>query len=622
MTNPYLPDPMITLGDDGTPRSGISGDIYFSTSGGIEETRHVFLGGIGAPEIWRQQVPCRIAELGFGTGLNFLVTWQAWKNTTPAGAQLDYLAIEGFPIEQQQLAAIYADVPELAAEADALLASLPPRIGGPHRLLFDGGRVRLTLMYGDVGEMLAAMTGTIDAWYLDGFAPSKNPAMWSEDVLAAIARLSAPGARLATFSAAGAVRRGLEVEGFAVEKRQGFGRKRDCISAVMTAGCPRGAGLARGARVAVVGSGIAGGCMVRSLAARGMSVTLVDAVAEPGAGASGNPAALIAPRLPRVRVPFGRIMASAYHYAIRFYEALQAEGAPVWLGARGAFTMARNDDEEQRQVRSITAFGWPDSIMRRIDADEATALLGTPVAKGGVWFAEAGTLSPPAITRHLASEADVLTASVGDLVRTDQGWLVMDQAGQRVGCFDAVVVCAGIGIMQLMRARHWPLVANRGQLAYLPPIIGAPTVPVSYGGYLSPPISFADGSTGHVLGATYAGQDEMPPDGWQDLNDDDTRGLIDMLRDNLPSLDVAPPVGGRTALRATIRDYMPLAGCIEEGLYSLGALGSRGFLTAPLLAELVADQMIDAPQPLEADLVRLLDPRRFNKTDKQSNASS
>lgn len=611
MTNPFLPDPMITLGDDGTPRSGVSGDIYFSTAGGIAETRHVFLGGIGAPEIWQARPHVRLAELGFGTGLNFLETWQTWKRTAPVGAHLDYVAIEGFPIEREQLTAILALIPELADEAEALLASLPPRIGGPHRLLFDAGRVRLTLMYGDVVEMLSVMTGKVDAWYLDGFAPAKNPEMWSDSVLKAIARLSAPGARLATFSAAGSVRRGLEAEGFSVEKRQGFGSKRDCVSAVMTDERRGGTQLAPDARVAVIGSGIAGGCMVRTLAARGMTVTLVDAFAEPGAGASGNPAALIAPRLPRVRVPFGRIMASAYHYAIRFYDSLAAEGTPVWLGARGAFTMARNDDEEQRQVRSITAFGWPDGIMRRIEPDEATALLGTPVSKGGVWFAEAGTLSPPAITRHLAKDVETLTANVGALMRTEQGWQILDQGGQVVGCYDAVVVAAGIGIMPLMRERHWPLVANRGQLAYLPPIKGAPVVPVSYGGYLSPLISFTDGSSGHVLGATYAGQDELPPDGWQDLNADDTQGLINMLRDNMPSLDVAPPVGGRTALRATIRDYMPLAGCIEDGLYSLGALGSRGFLTAPLLAELVADQMIDAPQPLEADLVKLLDPRRF-----------
>ncbi len=239
-------------------------------------------------------------------------------------------------------------------------------------------------------------------------------------------------------------------------------------------------------------------------------------------------------------------------------------------------------------------------------------MLGTPVAKGGAWFPDAGTLSPLAITGHLTAGIAYRTSKVSAFKRASKGWEVINTAGECIGCFDAVVVAAGIGVMELMRDRQWPLVANRGQLAYLPAIKGAPSVPVSYGGYLSPLIAFADGTSGHVLGATYAGQDDLPEDGWQNLREADTRELIGMLHDNMPSLDLGAPIGGRTGLRATIRDYMPLAGCIEDGLYSLGALGSRGFLTAPLLAELVADQMMAAPQPLEADLVKLLDPRRFS----------
>ncbi|MEX2311226.1 MAG: tRNA (5-methylaminomethyl-2-thiouridine)(34)-methyltransferase MnmD, partial [Rhodospirillales bacterium] len=177
-TPPILPDPLVTLGDDGTPRSGVSGDVYFSTAGGVQETQHVFLGGIGAPDAWQGKQHFRIAELGFGTGLNFLVTWQAWKRSAPKGAHLDYVSVEGYPIEVEALGSILAGVPELADEAAALLAAYPPRVGGLHRLHLDGGRVRLTLLYGEVEAMLDAMTGSVDAWFLDGFAPSKNPGMW------------------------------------------------------------------------------------------------------------------------------------------------------------------------------------------------------------------------------------------------------------------------------------------------------------------------------------------------------------------------------------------------------------------------------------------------------------
>ena len=618
MTTPILPDPLVTLGDDGTPRSGVSGDIYFSTAGGVDETHHVFLGGIGAPEVWQARKNFRIAELGFGTGLNFLVTWQAWKRTAPNGAHLDYVSVEGYPIDAGTLASILASVPELAAEAAALLAAYPARVGGVHRLLLDGGRVRLTLLYGEVETMLDALTGSVDAWFLDGFAPSKNQAMWTDMVLSAVARLSAPGARLATFSAAGAVRRGLAGVGFKVTKRKGFGYKWACVSAVYEKELPATARPSV-ARVAVIGAGIAGGCLARSLSARGFEVTLIDRAAEPGAGASGNPVALLAPRLPRERTPMGRLMAAAYLHAVRFYDGLAAEGASVWLGPRGGFTMARNADEDERQERAVQAFGWPDDIMRRVSAGEASRLCGTQVPTGGLWFAAAGALSPPALTRYLArhparhpdSAATHLQAEVGAIKKSGQTWQLMDKAGCEISEFDAVVMAAGIGLLDMKAEYRWPLRANRGQLAYLPEIRGAPVVPVTYGGYLSPPVPLGNGDRGHVLGATYGGRDDVPEEGWQELSDKDSQQMLVMLEQNLPSITAAPPIGGRVSLRATIRDYMPLAGRVEDGLYVLGGLGSRGFLTAPLLAELVADQISGAPTLLEVDLVSALDPNRF-----------
>lgn len=613
MTTPILPDPLVTLGDDGTPRSGVSGDVYFSTAGGVEETHHVFLGGIGAPEVWQGKTHFRIAELGFGTGLNFLVTWQAWKRTAPAGAHLDYISVEGYPIDAVTLARILAGVPELEVEAAALLAAYPARVGGVHRLLLDGGRVRLTLLYGEVEAMLDTMTGSVDAWFLDGFAPSKNQAMWTDAVLSAVARLCAPVARLATFSAAGAVRRGLAGAGFKVSKRKGFGYKWACVSAVYEEESLPVTARPSVARVAIIGAGIAGGCLARALSVRGIDVTLIDRASEPGAGASGNPAALLAPRLPRERVPMGRLMAAAYLHAVRFYEGLAAEGASVWLGPRGGFTMARNADEDERQARAIQAFGWPETVMRRVSAEEASRRCGTQVPNGGLWFAAAGTLSPPALTRYLASTATYLQAAVGAIKASTsrQGWQLMDKAGCEIGIFDAVVMAAGVGLMDMKAEHRWPLRANRGQLAYLPEVSGAPAVPITYGGYLSPLVPLVGDDRGHVLGATYGGRDEVPEDGWQVLNDEDNVQMLAMLEQNLPSITAAPPTGGRVSLRATIRDYMPLAGRVEEGLYVLGGLGSRGFLTAPLLAELVADQISGAPLPLEADLVAALDPNRF-----------
>lgn len=599
---------MIEIGPDGTPVSGVSGDVYFSKAGGVEETRHVFLGGIGAPDVWLNRETYRIGELGFGTGLNFLVTWRDWKRAVSNGAQLDYVAVEGYPIPIDQLRALLAGLPELAGEVGALLANWPVRVGGVHRMHFEGGRVRLTLLFGEVGEILKAASGHVDAWYLDGFAPARNPSMWTPEVLAEVRRLSAPGARLATFSAAGAVRRSLGDLGFEVVKREGFGRKRDCVAARL----PEGPAASRPERVGVIGAGIAGGALVRALSARGIECTLIDKAERPGGGASGNPAALLAPRLPRGRTALGRIMAASYLYAVRFYDGLVAEGAPVWQGVRGGLAMARNDDEAERQARAVAAFGWPDDVMRAVDAVEASALCGVTVEKGGLWFSGAGTLIPPAITAHLARDAAYLQVEIATYERTNEGWNLRDKGGAEIGCFDSVILAAGVGVMALPRGEKWPLRANRGQIAYLPPLVSGPDVPVTYGGYLSPALDLPTGEAGHVLGATYARRDEMPAADWETLRGVDDVHMLELMREYLPALTTSGPIGGRVSLRATIRDYIPLAGRVNDRLYVLGGLGSRGFLTAPLLAELVADQVAGAPLPLEADLVAALNPARFN----------
>ncbi|WNK01347.1 FAD-dependent 5-carboxymethylaminomethyl-2-thiouridine(34) oxidoreductase MnmC [Thalassospiraceae bacterium LMO-JJ14] len=608
MTNPYLPDPMIEIGPDGTPRSGVSGDVYFSKHGGIAESRYVFLGGIGAPEVWNARSHYRIGELGFGTGLNFLVTWHEWKKSAPADAQLDYMAVEGYPIPIATLSTILRRVPELAHEADALLGQWPPRVGGVHRLHLEGGRVRLTLLFGEAQVMLTDHDGQVDAWYLDGFAPSRNPDMWTPGVLAEVARLSGPGARLATFSAAGAVRRGLADLGFNVHKRDGFAHKRDCVTASLDGDLPA---LVL-PNVAVIGAGIAGGAIARALGQRGMKITLIDKADAPGSAASGNPAALLAPRLPRERTPLGRIMAQSYLYAVRYYDRLAAEGAEVWLGARGGLALARNASEAERQSRAVAAFGWPDDIMRLVDADESTALAGIEVASGGLWFSRAGTLNPSAITAHLAAGAAYLQADVGDMIRETGQWLLKTPDGNEIGMFDIVVLAAGVGVLRLMGAQPWPLRANRGQLAYLPALNPGPKVPVTYGGYLSPVVDLPEIGKGHVLGATYARRDEVPDRDWEALRPEDEAHMRSVLEEHLPSVQAETAIGGRTALRATIRDYIPLAGAAGDDFYVLGGLGSRGFLTAPLLAELIADRLTGAPLPLEASLVRALDPSRFS----------
>lgn len=605
MSSTELPDPLFSLGEDGTPRSAVSDDVYFSVDGGLDESRHVFIDGIRGREIWPNTKRERIGELGFGTGLNFLVTWHDWLRLAPADATLDYAAVEGFPIPIEQLRAALRPMSSVLPETTEFLDAYPVRVGGYHRLLLAAGRVRLTLMYGDVEDMLGEMRGSVDAWYLDGFAPSKNADMWSPDVLEMVAKHTAPGGRIATFSAAGAVRRGLAAHGFDIVKRPGFGRKRECVAGqkqdTVSHDIP--------ARVAVVGAGIAGTCAATSIAARGADVTLIDGGTD--LAASGNPGALIAPRLPREQTPMGQIMARCFLFAIPFYDRLRDQGVDVWHGARGAFAMARDDREAERQQRAKVAFGWPDSVMRLVDPAEASRLTGGEITRPGVWFPGAGTLNPRGVVRALRSRLKHVSEAIGKIVPDGASWDVFNEDARTIGRFDAVILAAGADIQRWLPDGNWPIRPNRGQIAYVTTGEDGPKVPITYGGYYTPEIDLGDGQRGHVVGATYARRDEIPEADWNVVRPQDAETMIAALDEHIPRAGVNEIIGGRTALRATVRDYLPLVGSIAPDQSMIGGLGSRGFLTAPLMAELLADQIFGNVAPVEGSLADAVRPTRF-----------
>ena len=211
--------------EGGVPVSTRFDDPYFSLADGLAETRHVFLAGNGLPA--RLAPGFRIAELGFGTGLNLLATQAAWRAAGASGT-LHYTSFEAFPMASADMEHALAAFPQVAGDVPALIAALAAG-PGPHDL---PGGVRLTVIPGDARVTLPAWEGTADAWFLDGFAPAKNPELWEPAILAAVAARMAAGGTLATYTAAGHVRRALAEAGLVVERLPGFGRKRHMTRAV------------------------------------------------------------------------------------------------------------------------------------------------------------------------------------------------------------------------------------------------------------------------------------------------------------------------------------------------------------------------------------------------------
>jgi len=219
----------LTFNVDEMPISEAYGDVYHSAAGAHAQARHVFLAGNGLPGRWRGRADFVILETGFGLGLNFLATWLAWQGDPQRCGTLHFISLEKHPFAAADLALAQAAWPEFALLAEALRGHWPALEAGEHRLEFEAGRVLLSLVFGDAVDTLPRLNTAVDAFYLDGFSPTRNPELWSPALCLSLARLAVRGATLATWSVAGSVRRALAAAGFAVARRPGFAGKRQML---------------------------------------------------------------------------------------------------------------------------------------------------------------------------------------------------------------------------------------------------------------------------------------------------------------------------------------------------------------------------------------------------------
>ena len=607
-----MPAPLVpaelAFATDGTPYSTAYGDVYHSAASGPAQARHVFLAGNGLPGRWAGRRVFTVLETGFGLGLNFLATRAAWRADPQRCARLHFVSVEKHPFRGEDLAQLHVRYAELAPLAAELCAAWPLLVPGLHRLEFDGGRVVLTLAFADLAEALPQLRLAADAIYLDGFAPAKNPEMWSAQALKALARTAARGASAATWSAAGAVRAALEQAGFEVEKRAGFAAKRDMLVARYA---PRGRATSLPAapperRALVIGAGLAGAAACERLAVRGWEVTLIERRREPAQEASGNHAGVFHPVATPDDSVLARLTRAGSLYALSRWGALpSAAWAPC-----GVLQLARDDDEDAAQQRALDALGAPRAYARRVTRAEASDLAGAEVACGGLWFGPAGWARPPVLARaqiaHAAAEA-CFGIEVAALEREGEAWSARDAAGTLIARAPVVVLANAADAPRLLPSPDIALRHVRGQLTHLPAEgLRAPRLPLLRGGFVLPEI---EGTV--VIGASYDFDD---PDPHQRA--EGHAGNLERLERILPGavrgLDPAA-LDGRVGFRAVTRDRLPVVGEVAPGLYGAFAYGSRGLVWAALAAELLASIIEGEPLPLEGTLADALDPARFTR---------
>ena len=635
----------------GTPVSSEFGDVYFSNDNGLSETRYVFLQQNRLPERFSHHDSDSfvIGETGFGTGLNFLATMAAFLEQAPLsgnGSRLHFISVEKYPLTQADLRKALAAWPELAPLSQPLIDQWPLPVSGCHRLLFADGRIRLDLWFGDIKEMLPQVphpaTGLVDAWYLDGFSPAKNPEMWTQDLFDDLARLARPDATLSTFTCAGFVRRGLIAAGFAMKKVKGHGSKREMLAGVREGKVPqqsiapwyaRPAG--REGEVLIIGGGIASAMTALSLVERGRHVTLLCEDGEPASGASGNRQGALYPLLNGEHDALSRFYSLAFGFARNRLLAL-AKHHPVAFSLCGV-TQLGYDDKSAAKLAKMSQGPFPPELMHPLSAAEVEQVVGLPCDADGVSYPLGGWLCPADLTRAAIREAQasgrlevVFNAAATHIAEQDGGWRVESRDGRQWRAPN-LVVAAGHQLPALLPFAELPLYPGRGQVSHVPTTAGLSQLKtvLCYDGYLTPAHNGA-----HCIGASYG------------RNQTDLAYRTDEQEQNRARLQACVPqqrwpaevdVSGaqaRVGVRCASRDHLPVAGPVARlaaladhdvnapadqqsalplhaGLYVLGALGSRGLCSAPLCGELVASEICGEPLPLAADLLEALHPARY-----------
>ncbi len=670
-----LPAADLQWNENEEPLSNTFGDIYFSRGDGLAETEYVFLAQNHLAERWRALDPtCSgvfvIGETGFGTGLNFLCAWRLWREIAPRSWRLHYVSVEKFPLDTATLRRAllpwrqHEQRPRFAELGDTLLAHYPPRVRDCHLRHIDDN-VTLQLLFGDATAQLHALHDSaasdldnpfhVDAWFLDGFAPAKNPEMWQPPLFAQIARLSQPGTTFATFTVAGIVKRGLQEAGFSIEKFPGFGSKRQMLRGQFTqpqasiitrneklraieywAYSPPALQLARRQRVAIIGGGLAGTTTARALAQRDCDVILLEKETALAHAASGNPQGVLYTKLSPQDGALNRFALASYLFALDFYRSLVAENSA--LGDFCGVLQLLDDETQWQQLRA--AFSEQSEWVQCVNAERASELVSCAIGKPALWFSRAGWLAPKAICEYLVQHdgIDVHTdCAVHTLDCIDNNWRIDTNNGAISA--DAIVIANAQNAAQFPHTSTLPLKTIRGQISELPAryLRAQPTAVICHEGYLTPH------ALGLHIGATF------------DLHDSDARDValraeshrhnLQMLHTALPELLAETPdtidkstLKGRAGYRCATPDYLPIVGAVADvdgmraryaalaknaqtrvtepgayfpGLYVNVGHGSRGLTSTPLCAELLAALIAGEPRPLPRDLRQALSPARF-----------
>ncbi|RJX67470.1 bifunctional tRNA (5-methylaminomethyl-2-thiouridine)(34)-methyltransferase MnmD/FAD-dependent 5-carboxymethylaminomethyl-2-thiouridine(34) oxidoreductase MnmC [Vibrio sinensis] len=644
----------------GTPVSDQFDDVYFSNVNGLEETRYVFLKQNHLPERWQTYEQRRfvIGETGFGTGLNFLAVWQWFdhfrqQNPDAQVKELHFISFEKYPLSKDDLIKAHQAWPELADYAKQLQEHYPIAVPECHRIVLADGAITLDLWFGDIKDCMPMVPvpeqGLIDAWFLDGFAPSKNPEMWNQDLFNNMATLAKKECSCATFTAAGFVRRGLIEAGFDMKKVKGFGTKREMIAGQFNQremksnikpwfACTPSSSHDD---IAIIGGGIASATLAKTLVRRGQRVTLYCQDEQAAQGASGNRQGAVYPLLTGKPTPVSRIFAPAFLFARQFVDqaAVTIKFDHDWCG----ITQLMWDEKATIKLNNILEGNFNPLLIDYQTPEQTADRIGLPIDQASVYYSLGGWLSPAELTQGLIEE---LSSNPLFSVKFNHKVTKLDwHESKNEWCLtcdstsfnhDTVIIANGHQFSELEPTNDIPLGQVKGQVSHIPTtdtLAQLKTV-LCYDGYMTP---MNPNNAHHCIGASYdrthidnqfdaVAQQEngnklrhcIPNQTWP--NDVNTTSNLSRQGVRCVSRDHLPFVGGVGLLEETKRCYADLASQSEQdvipvpqhqNLYCLLGLGSRGLSSAPLMAEVLASQICGDPLPLPVNVLKEIHPSRM-----------
>ncbi len=659
------------LNDSGTPVSDTFDDVYFSVDNGMEETDYVFLKHNHLPDRWpsHTQQAFVIGETGFGTGLNFFLTWLRFRefklNNPEARCQrLHFISFELFPVLAGDLAKSLAQFPILAPFITQFCEQFPQLVYGCHRLTFDDGSITLDLHLGDINDTISEISsrsdGIIHAWYLDGFAPSGNEAMWTEQVFQNMARLGKNDCTFSTFTAAGFVKRGLKAAGFAIEKVNGFGRKRDMLRGTLTEKpdepkyenafhrYPSMQTADKAPVIAIIGGGIASATIAEALSRRGLGATIYTKDKQLAAGASKNRQGGFYPLLHADFNIQSEFYSHAFMWAKQRYLNLEQafDFDHDWCGVMNLSYKEQLIIRHQKQAQSPL---WPDSLIQHLTSEQASAKAGLSMPCEAVWFPDGGWIYPASLIDSLIQQintrvkldivqnTEIVKLSYplnNDIIEyTSPQWTLTDQQGNAFEA-DIVIIATGYEANQLIPDDSFPIVPIRGQVSHVASNEESEQLKalVCHSGYITPA-----NKGNHCIGATFVRGETQ-----QDIKEAEHQANLNNIQQDFANEDwkdsFSTASSGSAGIRSTLPDHLPVVGAIPDhqlfrqkfddfwkgatgryypkpgvkpGLFTLTGLGARGLCSAPLCAEILVSEIMDEPFPVSNRVLNALYPGRF-----------